>query len=192
METGALDRPALQIRFSNSHVSSSSLRKSRASFLLSFDLLPHKRERSAVRRGGRDRADQARRPTSTTSEGGLAVRRSTAASSRLSPRPWGPAALWPRLGLSAPGGDTERARGVCLTPGGLVQGRPGSRLRSRDRRRRSPFTLGTPAEHPSGGRGCFLLIAIVKPCQADFLSKIDAASRCHRPPHLGFTRDAQV
>ncbi len=129
----------IPINLSNSHVSSVSLRKSRASPVLIFVgrsvtsgfffVLPQTEgaERHAAR--GRDRADQARRPTSTTSEGGLAVRRSTAASSRLSPRPWGPAALWPRLGLSAPGGDTERARGVCLTPGGLIQGRPGPRLR---------------------------------------------------------------
>jgi hypothetical protein len=114
-------------------------------FLLS---LPQQRERSAVRRGGRDRADQARRPASTTSEDGLALRRSTAAASRLSPRPRDPAALWPRLGLSAPGGDTERARGVCFTPGGLIQDRPGSRRRSRDRRRRSPFTFGSLANAP--------------------------------------------
>jgi hypothetical protein len=122
------------------HASPFSLRDSRASCVLNFVgrsvtsgfffLSRKKRERSAVGRGGRDRADQARRPASTTSEDGLALRRSTAASSRLSPRPWDPAALWSRLGLSAPGGDTERARGVCLTPGGLIQDRPGSRLRS--------------------------------------------------------------
>jgi hypothetical protein len=36
---------------------------------------------------------------------------------------------------------------------------------SHDRRRRSPFTLSTPAEHPSGERGWMLVIVIVKLCQ---------------------------
>ncbi len=91
---------------------------------------PRLREQSAVGRGGRDRADQARRPASTTSEDGLALRRSTAASSRLSPRPWGPASRWSRSrGLRRSGGCKDEALGVCLTPGGRFQGRPGSRLR---------------------------------------------------------------
>jgi hypothetical protein len=121
-----------------------------------------KREQSAVGRGGRDRADQARRPASTTSEDGLALRRSTAASSRLSPRPWDPAALWPRLGLSAPGGDTERARGVCLTPGGLIQGRPGSRLRIATAGAAPRSRSVSPAERPLGEQGCFMKYIINK------------------------------
>ena len=66
-------------------------------------------------------------------EGGLALRRSTAASYSLgTPLPF-------------PGMSGEVLRdttlGAVLRRGAHIQGRPGSRLRSRDRRRRSPFTF---------------------------------------------------
>jgi hypothetical protein len=117
------------------------------------------RERSAIRRGGRDLL---RRAGDRLRRAGLALRRSTAAASRLSPRPWDPAALWPRLGLSAPGGDTERARGVCLTPGGLIQGRPGSRLRIATAGAAPRSRSVSPAERPLGEQGCFMKYIINK------------------------------
>ncbi len=113
---------------------------------------------------------------------GLALRRSTAASSNLgAPLPFRAEGLSP----------TARRKRQGTSPGRLsYAGRPDPRspgitVASHDRRRRSPSTLSTPAEHPSGGRGCFLHIAIVKPCQADFLLKIDAAFSLSSPAKAG-------
>jgi hypothetical protein len=60
----------------------------------------------------------------------LRQRRSTAASSRLSPRPWGPSSLWSRSRGFRRSGGCKAILGVYLTPGGLIQGRPGSWLRT--------------------------------------------------------------
>ena len=122
------------------HAPSFSLRGIRASPVLlcvgrsvtsGFFVCSPKRERSAIRRGGRDRADQARRPASTTSEDGLAVRRSTAAASRLSPRPWDPSSFRSWWGEPPiPEVVRDATLGAVLRRGANIQGRPGSRLRT--------------------------------------------------------------
>src|SRR5687768_84862 len=80
---------------------------------------------------------------------GLALRRSTAAFDE----PWRPASLWSRSRpFRAPGGFKERALDAVVRLEAPPRP-PGTTIADRGRRRRSPFTLSTPAEHPCGERG---------------------------------------
>ncbi len=126
------------IQFSNSHASSSSRRESRASPVLFF-------VGRSVTSGfffslpqieGAERHWRQKIPCSVEHGAGLRrdrlrQRRSTAASSRLSPRPWGLASLWSRSRpISGRREGCKASLGVYLTPGGLIQGRPGLWLRT--------------------------------------------------------------
>jgi hypothetical protein len=76
------------------------------------------------------------------------------------PLPFGP-------GLAAfatPGGFKERALDAVVRLEAPPRP-PGIMVASHDRRRRSPSTLSTPAEHPSGGRGCGRYSLIKNICQ---------------------------
>jgi len=131
---------------SNSHAPSFSRRAApaRAWFCISIcapqkreaRLCSRKRERSAVRRGGRERA---LRGTPTGLRTGLAV---TALHCGVL-NPWGPASLWPRRrGFAAPSGrGKERALGVIVRREAGPR-TPGTTIANRGRRRRSPSTLG--------------------------------------------------
>jgi hypothetical protein len=94
----------------------------RAQFVFSL-ALSKEREQSAVRRGAESV------PSDTATSLAIGRPRQTALHCGVF-NPWGPASLWSRSrGFRRSGGCKERALGVCLTPGGRIQGLPGSRLR---------------------------------------------------------------